>query len=288
MNNYKIISDSACDLPEYIKKNLNIDIVPYYVTFDSVNYYKELEDIKVDEFYNKIESENLFPKTSLPTVQDYINTFEKYLKKETDVVCMCLSQKFSGSFQSAINAKNILLETYPNRRIEIIDTILATGAQGLLVYEAAKMCYNKMPLDTMIKKIENLKETAKINFTVDSLDYLQRGGRIGKVSALAGTILNIKPIIILQNGELIPVKKIRGTKKAIKTIIDMTLEEILNNKDKYKICILTAQRYNEAIEIKNILQNEYKFDVIDEIFRIGATIGTHTGPSAIGICYIKK
>ncbi len=288
MQNFKIISDSSCDLPESYLKELEIALVPYYVSFDTVTYFKEIVELKPREFYEKIVSQNLFPKTSLPPIQDYIDVFEMYLKQGMDVICMCLTTKFSGSFQSAINARNILLETYPNRRIEVFDTIQATGGQGLVVYEAARMQKAGYTLDELIEKLNRLKSTAKINFTVDSLEHLQKGGRIGKASALAGTILNIKPIIVVENGELIPNSKVRGRKKAIKTIIDMTVSEIGAEKEKYQLCLINAYRFEDIQLVKETLEKDYGFSILEPVFDVGVTIGTHAGPTAIGICYIKK
>lgn len=288
MQKYKIISDSSCDIPEELTKSLEIDLVPYYVSFDTIKYYKEIEEIKPKDFYDKIVLEKLFPKTSLPPIQDYIDIFEKYLSNDIDVLCMCLSAKFSGSYQSAHNAKSILLEKYPNRRIEIVDTMQATGGQGLVVYEASLMQKNGYTLDMVIEKIELVKKTARINFTVDSLEHLQRGGRIGKAGALAGTILNIKPIIVMENGELVPEGKVRGHKKAIKEIITKTAREINGNAHKFHICVIKSHRNNDALTIAEILKNDYQIDILQPIFDIGVTIGTHAGPTALGICYIQK
>lgn len=288
MQNYKIISDSSCDLPQAYLQELDVSLVPYYVTFDMETYYKEMVDIKPRKFYEKVVGDHLFPKTSLPPIQDYIDVFEPYLKEERDIVCMCLSSKFSGSCQSAMNAKNILLETYPHRRIEVIDTILATGGQGLVVYQAAKMRDAGLSLDQLVEEIDKIKVTGKINFTVDSLEHLQKGGRIGKASALAGAILNIKPIINMKNGELIPYSKVRGRKKAIRTVIDMTVEEIGSEKDQYDICLINADREEDVQHIKMELEQNFDFKIMDTIFDVGVTIGTHAGPTAVGICYIKK
>lgn len=288
MHPYQIISDSSCDLPETLREKLNIALVPYYVTFDTVHYKKEMEEIKPAEFYQKIVEEKLFPKTSLPPIQDYIDIFETYLKKDMDIICMCLSSKFSGSYQSALNAKSILSETYPDRRIEVFDTIQATGGQGLVVYEAARMKDAGYDMDTLITTLEQLKKTARINFTVDSLEHLQKGGRIGKASALAGTILNIKPIITMQKGELVPYSKVRGRKKAVKAIIDMTVQDIQKQQAEYDICLIHAVRAQDCKEIRKILTQDYDFCIIEPTFDVGVTIGTHAGPTAVGICYIKK
>lgn len=288
MSDFQIISDSSCDLPEIIRKDFHIDLVPYSVTFDSKKYDKEIIEIKPKEFYEKIINEKLFPKTSLPSIQEYADVFEKYLSKGIDVLCMCLTAKFSGSYQSALNAKQILSETYPERQIQIFDTIQATGGQGLVVYEAARMKKAGYCMNELIEKLHLLKQTACINFTVDSLEYLQKGGRIGKASALAGTILNIKPIIRVQNGELIPFSKVRGRKKALRAIIDITINEILEKKEEYQICLINAYRMEDIMDIKKILIEEYQISILEPIWDVGVTIGTHAGSTAVGICYIKK
>lgn len=287
MDNYVLISDSSCDLSSELLNKYNIDLVPYYVSFDSVNYFKENIDISTEEFYKKIEDSRNFPKTSLPPIQDYIDIFKKHLELGKDIVCICLSSMFSGSYQSANNAKNILLEDFPDRRIEVIDSRQATAGQGLVVYSAALIKESGANIDSLIEKIDIIKQTAKINFTVDSLEHLQKGGRIGKASALAGALLNIKPIIIMYQGELSPVAKVRGKKKAIKEIVDMTLKEI-ENFDDYYISILSATRKDDCQMLKDEFLLQAPKAIIHISSTIGVTIGTHAGPTAIGIAYIKK
>lgn len=289
MPNYKLFSDSSCDLPISYVQQYDIGIIPYSVSLGDETYYKEISELKTEDFYKKIVDENIFPKTSLPSIQDYINAFTPALENGKDIICICLSSKFSGSFQSALNAKNILLENYANRNIAVIDSRQATGGQGLLLYEMAQMQSADYPFEKVIHFAECLRDTAKINFTVENLEYLQKGGRIGKASALAGTILNIKPIIVMANGELSPAGKVRGFKKAVKTIIDMTEKEIGSEAKKYQICIVSAQNMDKAIELKQTLQQcNHCYDILDIPFQVGVTIGSHAGPTALGICYIKK
>lgn len=289
MNTYKIISDTSCDIPAPMLKELDVTYVPFHVSFDMEHYLKELQDITPDEFYDKINAEKLYPKTSLPSVQDYMDAMEPVLKEGKDIFCMCLTSKFSGSYQSAVNAANILSESYPNRQIKVMDTICVTGSQGLLVREACRMRDAGFSLEKIEETLEKQKNTTKINFTVDSLDYLQKGGRIGKASALAGTILNIKPIIVMKDGELQPESKVRGFKKALKSIIDMTKTEIGAEKDKYLVCIIRGEKekLQSAMEVADTLRTE-GFDVDDTVYTVGITIGTHAGPTPVGICYIKK
>lgn len=288
MHSYKIFSDSACDLPSAYTTQYDIGIVPYSVSFGDEKYYKEILELKPADFYQKIVSQHIFPKTSLPSIQDYIDAFEPVLKSGKDIICVCLTEKFSGSYQSALNAKNILSENYTDRTIEIIDSRQATGGQGLLLYEMAQMQLACYPLQKVVIEAKKLRDTAKINFTVESLDYLQKGGRIGKAGALAGTILNIKPIIEMTQGELHPAGKVRGFKKALKTIIDITEKEIGAEAEKYRLCIISAQKMENAMELKKALQQNTKYDILEIPFQVGVTIGAHAGPTALGICYIKK
>ena len=170
-----------------------------------------------------------------------------------------------------------------------MDSACVTGSQGLLVYEACRMRDAGYSMEELLAVLDKQKYMTKINFTVDSLDYLQKGGRIGKAAALAGAILNIKPIIVMHDGELYPESKVRGHKKALKTIMDMTRNEIDSEKEHYRVLLVRGEKERHATveEMRQTLLAE-GFDVMDEIWPVGITIGTHTGPTPIGICYIKK
>ncbi len=289
MNTYQIIADSSCDIPITVMQEKNISYVPFQVSFDQENYLEELKDITPNEFYNKINAEKLFPKTSLPSVQNYIDIMEPILRNGNDVLCLCLSSKFSGSYQSAVNAGNILSESYPDRIIKVVDTACATACEGLMVLEACRMRDAGMEIHSVVEKLNLLKETSRIFVTVDSLEYLQKGGRIGKASALAGTILNIKPIIVMKDGELHPENKIRGTKKALKTIMDMAKARIGNEKDQYTVIFVHGEKERQPVaeELAAEMRAE-GFDVLEDVWTVGITIGSHIGPTPIAICMLKK
>ena len=289
MNAYKIIADSSCDIPISLMKANDISYVPFNVSFDQETYLEELKDITPDEFYEKINAEKLFPKTSLPSVQSYMDAMEAALKENKDVLCLCLSSKFSGSFQSAMNAANILSESYPDHVIKVIDTTCATACEGMMVLEACRMKDAGMDINTVVEKLEVLKETSRIFVTVDSLEHLQKGGRIGKASAMAGTILNIKPIIAMKDGELHPESKVRGSKKALKQIVDMAKGKIGDEKDQYRIIFVRGDKEREAtaVELANELRAE-GYDVAEDVWTVGITIGSHIGPTPIAVCMLKK
>ncbi|MGE4215044.1 MAG: DegV family protein [Anaerotignaceae bacterium] len=287
MNSFVIISDSSCDIPSQLIDKYSINIVPFYVSLDHEKYLKEIDELSVEALTSSLVNDHIYPKTSNPPIADYIDKFKPHLEAGTDILCFTLTEKFSGSYQSAVNAASLLLEEYPSRKIRVINSCLATGAQGLLVLQAAYMCHAGLTLDETANKAEQLKETGRVYFTVDSLDYLQKGGRIGKVGAFAGQILNIKPIIALKEGELIPQSKVRGSKKAIKEIMDLTLGDVNRNPEDYDYCFVTSNRFDEIECVQALLMDDYSIDV-PFVSIIGATIGAHVGPTVFGICLVKK
>jgi DegV family protein with EDD domain len=291
MNEYHIFSDSSCDVPQELLDVNHITLIPFYVTFDQENYYKENIEISNGQFYDVLLNKKVFPKTSLPSVQDYINHFEQSLEDGKDILCLCLTHKFSGSYQSAVNAKSILEEKYPNAKIYVIDSIQATAGQGIVLLQAAYMSQAGFTIEETVARLDEIKTTARIMFTVDTLEYLTKGGRVGKVASLAGTLLNIKPMIQLKDAELIPYSNVRGRKKALQKIIDMTAEYFTETGEKYvdyDFCMANATSMDETLYVQEQLEKLIGRKLSYPVFQIGVTIGTYTGPGAIGVCFIKK
>ncbi len=291
MRDYHIFSDSSCDTPEELLSIHNITLVPFYVTFDQENYFKENTEITNQKFYDVLMNQKVFPKTSLPSVQDYINSFEPVILENKDILCLCLTQKFSGSYQSAVNAKLILNEKYPDAKISIIDSIQATAGQGIVLMQAVYMKEAGYTLEETENRINEIKPTARIMFTVDTLEYLAKGGRIGKVTSLAGTMLNLKPMIQLKDAELIPYSNVRGRKKAIQKILDMTEEYFTETGEKYEnydFCLVNATTLEDTNFVQSQLEGLIGRKITYPVFQIGVTIGTYTGPGAVGVCFIRK
>jgi len=286
MADFQIISDSSCDLPKEILEKYSIDLVPYLVTFDGVNYYKDGVDITLDEFYEQLQQKGVFPKTSLPSIQAYSDKFRPYLEKGMDVLCVCLTSKFSGSFQSAINAANILAEDFPERKIRVIDSCLVTYIQGLLVCDIAEYKNEGKDIDEICNLVETYKSDSGIFVTVDSLSHLQNGGRIGKASALAGNLLNIKPIISFEDGELHAYSKVRGRKKALHEVVDIACEKLAGKYDDYRILVLHNCCEDDGKEISAYMAEQGLPSL--GISFVGITISVHIGPSAAAVVFLKN
>lgn len=294
--NFQIISDSSCDLPPELTAEKNIKVIPFYVSFDEEHYEKELEEIKVRDFYQRmVDNPKVFPKTSMPPVQDFIDAFEPHAKAGQAVICICISSKFSGSYQCAMNARDMVLEDYPEARIAVIDATVNTVLQGLYVLEAVSLRDSGMTYEAAVRRLEEIKSTGRIFFTVGDMEYLKHGGRIGKVAGLAGSVLGIRPVIVLKEGEIFPAGIGRSRKSTVAKSMDLLLhylQEEGGGFDRFRLAIGYGYDYDEAVSIKEqalkvLRENGYEIEDIP-LFQIGATISVHTGPYALGFGIIEK
>ena len=293
---YKIITDGSCDLPLELVKQLDIDVIPFYVSVDGINHQKEIIDLGVRDFYQfMIDNPKVFPKTSMPSIQDYLDVFEPIIKNEVDIICICITTKFSGSYNSAMNAKNMLLDKYPDAKIEIIDATVNTVLQGMLVEEAVAKKNTGATFEETVKYVNLVKETGRIFFTINGMDYLVHGGRVGKLSGIAAGALGIKPLILLKEGEIFNNGLTRGRKKSKQKIVEQIISYFKDNEldiNEYRFCIGFGYDKEEAIEfkeqfIKSLEQLSASFNDEIPIRQIGATIGVHTGPHPLGVGLLK-
>lgn len=292
---YQIITDGSCDLSEDYVQAMNLMVIPFYVSFDGVKYQKEKEEVEVRQFYQKmVDNPDVFPKTSLPSVEDYTKAFTACVEQGKDIICICISTKFSGSYNSAATAKDVILDDYPDARITVIDATVNTVLQGILVLEAARMQKDGLSYEQVIEQVERIKETGRIIFTVGSMDYLIHGGRVGKVMKVAVNALRIRPMILLKEGEIFPFGIARSRNKSLQKILEKLrshFEEVKESPDDYKIIIGYGYDYEEAKDFREkLLESLREYSNVSdiELFQIGATIGVHTGPYPIGVGLIRK
>ena len=288
MSKIILLSDTSCDLPASILDKYQIETIPFYVSFDAETYYKEIVELQLKDFYTRLREEKVFPKTSLPSINDYYERFVPHIEAGNSVICVCLSGHFSGSYNSAVNARELILENYPDANIEIINSLNATGGEGVLVREIGRMIESGLDFSKVVETAYKLRDTARIFFFVETLDYLENGGRIGKAAALLGTMLNVKPLIYLKDGLLFPCGKVRGTKKAISKVIDMTKEYVEANPSDYNFLVAHADNIEYAEILKHELSNTINVSPGEDYCFVGTTIGVNTGPDVAGICVIKR
>ncbi len=293
---FHIISDGSCDLPQELAEEKNITVVPFYVSFDDEHYYKENVEIGIRDFYQQmVDKKGVYPKSSMPSTQDYIDVFMPYAEQGMPVICICITTKFSGSMQSAVNARNAVLEEYPEARITVIDSCVNTVLQGLFVLEAAALRDSGMGCEEAAARLEEIKGSGRIFFTVGDMEYLKHGGRIGKVASVAVSVLGIRPVITLREREIFPSGIGRGrrrtTDKALELLIEY-LKESGKGVDRFSITIGFGYDYEEAVDFRAHALETLQargFSIEDiPIYQIGATISVHTGPYPLGFGVIEK
>lgn len=293
---FHIISDGSCDLPPELVAEKNVTVVPFYVSFDDEHYEKEIVEVGIRDFYQKmVDNPKIYPKSSMPSSQDFIDAFTPYVKAQIPVICICITTKFSGSYQSAINARSMMMEEYPEAQITVIDSTINTVLQGIYVLEAVSIRDSGAGYEDAVARLEEIKGTGRIFFTVGDMEYLKHGGRIGKVAGVAGSILGIRPIITLMRGEIFPSGIGRSRKGTTGKCIELLLrylEEVNAGIERYSICIGYGYDYEEAKAFRDraldsLHQKGYAIDDIP-LYQIGATISVHTGPYPLGFGIVEK
>lgn len=293
---YQVISDSSCDLEADLKEKYNIEVVPFFVSFEEEKYYKEIEEIAIRDVYDKMVSNpKKYPKTALPSVQNYVDAFMPHIRAGRGVICVCITTSLSGSYNSAVNARDIICEDYPDAKIAVINSYGATVYQRLYVIEAAKMQQQGYSYEENVKILQGqMRDTARIFFTVGDLDYLQHGGRIGKLAGLAGSVLNLKPLITLEGGSIDSSGIARSRKKSMAKTIELLKSYFKENKENpvdYEYAVGYGYDMQEGIQYKKQVDEALKEMGVEkgaDLVQIGATICVHTGPYAIGVGLVKR
>ena len=291
----QIISDGSLDLSRELTRERDILVVPFYVSFDGETYMKEGVELDIREFYQRmVDHPDVFPKTSMPSVDDYYQVFLPLAKQDVPMICICITTKFSGSMQSAATARDMILEEYPKARITVIDAEINTVLQGLYVLEACRLRDLGWEYDRMVERLLAIRESGRIFFTIGNIDYLKHGGRIGKLAGIAASALKIKPLITLKEGEIFASGIARSREKSMQKVIEMLkayLDERTAKPGEYSFAIGYGYDYEEACHfremLKDLVRERLGIDEI-EIYQIGATIGVHTGPYPIGVGIIKR
>lgn len=270
----KILVDSASDLSLEQSKTNDFLFIPLNIQLENKEYQDGI-DIEKDDYFELLTNTTNFPKTSQPSPQKFLEIFEQVKKDQDTLIYLAISSKLSGTYQSANIAKDLC--EYEN--IHIIDTLSAAAGITLLAMITKQYIEKGMQVEEIVSKIENLKNKVTIFATLKTLEYLQRGGRISKTVATVGNLARVKPIITLSQGEVNMLDKSIGMKKSF----DKMLEHIKKtpiDKD-YPIYSIFSYGVDNCEKFESMIE-------IDERYQIGATIGSHIGPGAYGIIYIKK
>ena len=286
---FQVISDGGCDFTKEEVKKHNVDIVPFYITFDQKTHLKEGIDITKEEYFKRlIDDKNLFPKTSQPSPQDYIDVYTPHLKAGKDIISLTISSKLSGTFNSASLAADTLKEEFPKQNIMVIDSLNASLCQGLILKEIIKMRDKGFSINETAKLANEIIKTAKIYFTLDTLEYLKKGGRVGPTTALVGGILGLRLVLQLVDGAVDQLDSVRGKKRVMQLVEEGVVAALKDETQNVNIAVGHILRKEEATVFKANLEASLATKIPAPVTEVGVTIGTHAGPGAMAIAYCKK
>ena len=270
----RIVTDSSADLPPELARRWNITVIPCNVVLGDVNY-KDGVDLLPDEFYRRLVSTPRLPTTAQPSIADFQAVYRDLLDQGHHVVSIHVSSKLSGTVNSAEQARASLGASVP---IEIIDSRLASIGLGLSTLASAKLAWDGKPYQQVADQARRNLTKNRVLFILDTLDYLEKGGRIGKAGAFLGSLLSIKPILTLQDGEVHPVARPRNRERAVRRTVELVRELAPVR----QLAVIYSTEPDQAAELRRQLSDLLPEDEIITT-RFGATLGTYVGPGAIGV-----
>lgn len=278
MSKVKIITDSCSDLPAEIVESYDIEFLNIEVNINNQIYY-DRADLQPADFYQLIKEADDVPKTSRITPEKFKQVFQKALAEYDQVLVIAFSSKLSGILESAVIAKREL----KSERITIIDSKAASVGQGLLVYQAARWLQEGKDLETVVQTLMEDASRLEHIFAVGDLEMLKRGGRISKTKAVMANVLNIKPILHIQDGKILPYDKVRGKKRMVSYLLE-EIEKKADNPESQIIALTHSENEKYALQLKAEIESNFK-PVEVFISEIGAAVGSHAGPGTLAVVF---
>lgn len=272
-----IVTDSTAYLPEATVRAHDLRIVPLCVHFGT-RAFKEGVELSIPDFYSRLKAAPELPTTSQPSAGDFYEVFKALHEAGREILCLTISTKLSGTWNSAMAAKEML----PGADISIIDSLSTSIGLQLMVEAAAASVRQGATRDELTKQLEELKQKLYVLFVVDTLEYLAKGGRIGNAKAFLGTMLKIKPILTLHEGAIEPLEQVRSRRKALARMQDLIVQHAGDKGSQAKVAITHALALEEALAVKQELVDRLGC-AEPSVAELGPVIGTHTGPGVIGV-----
>lgn len=279
-----IVTDSCASIPEPVIKALDIRWVAYYI-HRGQEVLRDLVTIQLDEFLRWLPSAKELPTTASPGPGDYLSVYEDLVQHQgtQEIVSIHMTSKGSGAYQAATAAQSIAQEQMPDVRIEVIDTRNVSMCHGWMVIEAARAALAGASLEQIVTTVKRMIPVTRMIQTADTLRYLYLGGRIGNAKRLLGTLLNIKPLIGMEDGVIVPLGQARSRSKAYQMMADM-VEAAVGKMGKIKIAYVHAGALEEMLKLKAMVEARV-LAVESMIAELSPALAVHTGPGTGGLCY---
>lgn len=280
----KIFADSACDLPLEFFKEHEVELFPLSVLLDEKEY-EDIIEINSKEVFDAIR-QGKQPKTSQASPDRMMNTWKELAASGEDGLYIAFSSQLSGTYQTAVMTSDQVKEEQPSMNLALIDTQCASLGYGLLVKEAVRLRDEGLGMREIEQEIRTMAAHMEHLFTVEDLDYLAKGGRVSKASAFFGGLLNIKPLLHVEDGKLVPIEKHRGRKKVLRRMVEM-MEERGSDLENQTIAISHGDDLATAKEFQALIEEVIQPKSV-EIYQIGSVIGSHAGPGTIALFFLNE
>lgn len=284
MSNVAIVTDSCASIPDALLQALKIHWVPYYI-HRGREVLRDLVTAQRESFYRWLATAAELPTTASPGPGDYVNIYEQLAQEEgvTEIVSIHMTSKGSGAYQAAKVAQSMLRERLPHLRIEVIDTLNVSMCQGWMVIEAARSALAGRPLAEIAARVKAMIPATRMIQTADTLKYLYMGGRIGKAKHLVGSLLNIKPLISMEEGEIVALGQARSRSRAYEKIAEW-VEAAADRLGGLRIAYVHAAAAEEAQKLRELV--EARLSAVESLIaELSPALGVHTGPGTAGVCY---
>jgi len=275
----KIVTDSAADLPPTLAEELGITVVPVYLRFGN-EVYRDRVDISEDEFYQRLLHDPIHPSTTQPTPQDFADAYQKLSQEAGGIISIHISSRLSGTYNSAIQGKKLVEDGCP---IEVVDSQTVSIANGLIAIEAAKIAMSGKSLQQVAAEVRQIIPNIHLLILFDTLKYLAKGGRVGKAKALLGSVLSVKPLLIVKDGEMVLTGRVRTRSKGIQRLFDFAKNAI----DIQDLSILYSTTPDEAQTLAERIGSIFPTERI-RLARLGPGLGVHGGPGVLAIGFREK
>lgn len=284
MSKIAILADSSCDFTPERAQEAGFSVVPLQVTFEDGSVYRDGIDLTSEEFFKKLAASKQLPKTSQPTIETWMDAMKQFADYD-DIIVITVSGKVSGSLSGASMARRMLREEEEFRpNIHLIDSMTASGAVAGFALEAVRMVRKGCRAQEILNRLLYLQNHLAVYFIFDSLEYLRKGGRIGKATALAGKVMGIKPLLTFFEGEPKNVDKVRGVQAGCKKLVEGFLQRTA---DLHHVMVISSCAPERVEMITRMLQTHIS-DIAITYVEIGAVIGTYVGPGGIALVYEEK
>lgn len=281
-----VVTDSVAQVPTEIARELGITVLPFTVNIDG-QPYRDGIDLKPTELYHRMRLEKILPTTAVASLGQYQRAFEIRLQSGAQaVLCVALSSKLSSGYNTATQAAAMVRNEFPDRQIVVLDSQQATISQGFVAIAAARAAASGKSLPEVQQAVEEAKRHSGFAATLETLEYLARGGRIGKAAFLLGSLIKIKPILTILDGEVTPVAQVRGDNHALQSIVDYVARKVGEPQDLH-LAIMEADAPAEAKLLQEMaLQHLQPTEIFHTEFT--PVMGVHTGPGLVGLGYYYK